>query len=83
MVECFLDFNYLDFSSRGILITLFNSPCIITYHLIQIAVFVISVVRGGIVPLSDNYNIGPPTQTLIDMGAKVAFLMRYDGEGWR
>jgi len=49
----------------------------------QIAIFVVSVVKGGIAPLSTNYNIGPPTRTLVDLGAKVAFLMKYDSEGWR
>eukprot|EP00026_Physarum_polycephalum_P010184 Phypoly_transcript_10336.p1 GENE.Phypoly_transcript_10336~~Phypoly_transcript_10336.p1 ORF type:complete len:350 (+),score=45.07 Phypoly_transcript_10336:128-1177(+) len=49
----------------------------------QIAVFVISVVKGGFAPVSSNINIGPPTHTLVDMGAKVAFLMKYDSQGWR
>lgn len=49
----------------------------------QVVVFIVSLIRGGIAPLSTNVNIGPPTATLVDMGAKVAFLMRYQGEGWR
>jgi membrane associated rhomboid family serine protease len=46
-------------------------------------VFVVEVVKGGFAPISSNINIGPPTGTLVEMGAKVAFLMRYNNEGWR
>lgn len=49
----------------------------------QVALFVYSVLRGGFAPLSQNMNIGPPTSTLVDLGAKVAFLMKYSGDGWR
>ncbi len=45
--------------------------------------FIVSVVRGGIAPLSENMNIGPPTATFVEMGAKVAYLMRFYHEVWR
>jgi len=49
----------------------------------QVAVFIYSVVKGGFAPLSQNINIGPPLWTLVDLGAKDAFLMRFDHQYYR
>jgi len=51
--------------------------------LTQIAVFIVELVRGGIAPLSENVNIGPPTWLFVEMGAKDAYLMKYDHQVWR
>jgi rhomboid protease GluP len=51
--------------------------------LIQVIVFIVEISVGGVVSWADNPSLGPSAATLVDLGAKQAHLMRYDGQVWR
>jgi len=51
--------------------------------LVQIILFVVCMALGGIAFVSENPTIGPPLATLVQFGAKDAFLMKHKLQLWR
>jgi len=51
--------------------------------LLQISLFVVCIALGGFAFVSENPTIGPTAATLIEFGAKDAYLMKYKLQLWR
>lgn len=51
--------------------------------IVEIIYFIVTLIVGGFAPVSVNTMIGPPTQTLINCGAKWVPLMKYNFQYWR
>eukprot|EP01042_Synura_sphagnicola_P031240 gene31240-40219_t len=75
------DFNEKEFRASTLKRQLFTLSTVV--GLTQVVVLIVMIARHGTVPLQQNPFIGPSAQTMLNFGAKDAYLIVVEKQWWR